>query len=54
MEQDDVQMKIRLDKETHNWLKRFASSQERSATWIVSKLIEQEKRSQEAPHAQEA
>lgn len=54
MEQDDVQMKIRLDKETHNWLKQFASSQERSATWIVSKMIEQAKRAQEATDAQPA
>lgn len=52
MNRDDAQMKIRLHKETHSWLKQFAASQERSATWVVSKMIEQAKLVQEASNAQ--
>lgn len=51
---NDVQMKIRMDKENHAWLKQFSAQTERSATWIVNKLIEQAKREQEAANAQPA
>lgn len=51
---NDVQMKIRMDKENHAWLKQFSAQTERSATWIVNKLIEQAKREQEAADAQPA
>lgn len=49
-----VQMKIRMGKENHAWLKQFAEKQERSATWVVNKLIEQAKKAQEVGNAQPA
>lgn len=48
---EEVQMKIRVERETHVWLKKFAEQQQRSATWVVNKLIEQAKKSQEASNA---
>ncbi len=53
-ESEDVQMKIRMERDNHAWLKKFAEQQERSATWIVNKLIEQAKKSQEAGYAKAA
>lgn len=51
---DDVQMKIRVNKEIHAWLKKAAQQQERSVTWIVNKLIGQVKENQEACGAKQA
>ena len=50
MDQHDVQMKIRVDKEAHDWLRQYACCRERSLNWVVNKLIEQAKRAQEAGH----
>lgn len=51
---EDVQLKIRVGKEAHAWLKWSAQTQERSITWIVNKLIEQARKDQEGCNAKQA
>lgn len=42
---------MRIKQSNHDWLKNSAAAQDRSVTWIVNKLIEQVKQTQEASNA---
>lgn len=42
---------MRIKQSNHDWLKNAATTQDRSVTWLVNKLIEQAKKEQEDSYA---
>lgn len=47
-------VQARLKPELHAWLHQMAAEQERSANWILNKVIEEAKKRSEAQHAAQA
>ena len=47
-------VQARLKPELHAWLHEEAAKQERSANWILNKLVEEAKSRKEAPHEKQA
>lgn len=45
---------MRIKQANHDWLKAQADKEERPVTWIVNKLIEQSRRTEEAQYAKQA